>query len=195
MCEKTPVNTASRGLSVHSKMPHLSGCVSTCNAVSFCNIHYAKSNMNADALLGEAQTPASLQPTTEVTESEASIPSLTGMICVWMNVMMFNDTSWEICDSDSVGVRVIGSRNLSGYAMHYIAVVWVFNFSHNAIFITQCRICMNADVLLGEAQTPSSLQPTKEVTESISSIHNLTGTVCGSYSICMRVIWSLNLSE
>ena len=30
-----PVNTASRGLSVHSKRPHLSGCVPTVNALSF----------------------------------------------------------------------------------------------------------------------------------------------------------------
>ena len=29
-----PMNTASRGLSVHSKMPYLSGCVSTANALS-----------------------------------------------------------------------------------------------------------------------------------------------------------------
>ena len=30
-----PMNTASRGLSVHSKRPHLSGCVSTGNTLSF----------------------------------------------------------------------------------------------------------------------------------------------------------------
>ena len=30
-----PMNTASRGLSVHSKRPHLSGNVSTGNALSF----------------------------------------------------------------------------------------------------------------------------------------------------------------
>ena len=30
-----PMNTASGGLSVHSKRPHFSGCVSTGNALSF----------------------------------------------------------------------------------------------------------------------------------------------------------------
>ena len=32
------MNTASRGLSVHSKRPHLSGCVSTGNALSFYDV-------------------------------------------------------------------------------------------------------------------------------------------------------------
>ena len=33
-----PMNTASRGLSLHSKGPHLSGCVSTGNAISLPNL-------------------------------------------------------------------------------------------------------------------------------------------------------------